>query len=73
MNLFTLLFGLPAAPVRGFVALARVIQEQAERELHDPASVRRQLEEIDERASAGQVGPEEQREAERRVIDRMRS
>ena len=73
MSLVTSLLGLPTTPVRGFLALARLIQEQTERELRDPAAVRHQLEEIDERAAAGELSPEEQRAAERQVLDRLRT
>lgn len=47
MNLLTLLFRLPFLPVRGLVALGELIQDEAERELHDPSRVRRELEEVE--------------------------
>jgi hypothetical protein len=55
MGLLTLPFRLPLMPVRGFIRLAELIREQAERELYDPAAVRRQLEEAEEAAVSGEI------------------
>jgi cytochrome c-type biogenesis protein CcmH/NrfG len=73
MSLVSFLLGLPLAPVRGFVALGRVIEQQVDQELYSPAAVRRQLEEIDRAAAAGELSPEEQKAAERRVLSRLTS
>ncbi|MBV8200145.1 MAG: gas vesicle protein G, partial [Acidobacteria bacterium] len=54
MGLLTLLFRLPFLPVQAVIQLGQLIQEQAEQELHDPASVRRQLEEIEQVQRAGE-------------------
>ena len=51
MNPFTFLFRLPLLPVRGFVRLGTLIQEQVEQEMASPARIRRQLEDV-ERARA---------------------
>ena len=59
MNPLTLPFGLPLRPLQGVIALAEAIGEQAERELHDPARVRRELEEAQRRAAAGEISGEE--------------
>jgi hypothetical protein len=59
MNLFTLLFRLPLMPLRGFVWLGETLREEAERELHDPAAVRRELEEAEAEARAGYLSEEE--------------
>lgn len=56
--------GLPLLPVRGVLALARTIQQQAEQELTSPAAVRRRLEAV-ERESGDDSGPlAEQRKSE---------
>ena len=41
-----LLFALPLAPVRGLTGLARLLRDQAERELRDPINVHRELTEL---------------------------
>lgn len=66
MGLLSWTVGLPLAPVRGLLGLGRVIQQQADAQLHDPAAVRRRLEELDEEMRAGRVDPRTaaQRQAE---------
>jgi hypothetical protein len=59
MDLFTLLFRLPLMPLRGFLWLAETLHEEAERELHDPASVRRELEDAEAEARAGYLSQDE--------------
>lgn len=65
------LLGLPLAPVRGITALARVLKEQAEHELYDPATAMRRLEELQEAAAAGELSEAELAEAEQQIIDRL--
>ena len=72
MGLISGVFGAPLVPVKGFLRIARLIQQQVDQELHDPAAVRKQLEEIDRAASAGELSEQEQRAAEEMVIERMR-
>lgn len=71
MGLVSLVLGLPFAPVRGVIALGEMIQEQVERELYDPASVRRELEAAEEARAAGRITAEEEAEIQRRVLGRM--
>jgi Gas vesicle protein G len=59
MNLLTLLLRMPFLPMRVLVQLAEVIRDQAERELHDPAAVRRQLEEAQEAHISGEISDED--------------
>jgi Gas vesicle protein G len=72
MDLFTLLFRLPLMPLRGFLWLSETLYEEAERELHDPAAVRRELEEAEAEAQAGYLSEDElsrvQAEATARMI-----
>lgn len=71
MGLLTLPFRLPLLPVQGVVRLAQLIQEQAERELTDPAAVARQLEDAEQARAAGQLSDEELAEAEEAAISRI--
>lgn len=59
MNLFTLLFRLPLMPLRGVLWLGETLRDEAERELRDPAAVRRALEEAEAEAQAGQLPADE--------------
>jgi hypothetical protein len=69
VGLVGFIVGLPLAPVRGVIALGRLIQEQVEHELHDPAAMRRTLEEAEEAREAGEISAEEETETQRRVLD----
>ena len=74
MDLISLTLGLPLAPVRGLLALARLLQEEAELELYSPTEVRRQVDEIEAARSAGELSDdeaaEETQEALNRLVDR---
>ncbi|MBO3746922.1 gas vesicle protein GvpG [Streptosporangiaceae bacterium NEAU-GS5] len=59
MGLISLLFGWPLAPVHGVIRLGQLIQEEAEREMHDPARVRRKLEEIEQLKADGEITEED--------------
>jgi cytochrome c-type biogenesis protein CcmH/NrfG len=67
----TLLFRLPLLPVRGVIRLAELIQDEAERELHDPALIRRQLEEAERERLAGNISEEELSQAEEEATSRL--
>ncbi|MFG2077403.1 Gas vesicle protein G [Nonomuraea maritima] len=72
MGLVTGLLTFPLyGPLRGLVWLAQRIQEQAETELHNPASVRRRLEEIEEARRAGLISEEEERRAVDEALQRL--
>jgi uncharacterized membrane protein len=59
MELLTLLLRLPFLPVQGVIRLGELLQEQAERELLDPARIRRELDEAQRRYEAGEISEEE--------------
>ena len=59
MNPLTAPFRFPLLPVRGLIQLGEVIQEEAERQLHDPARIRRELEDAQRRYEAGEISDEE--------------
>jgi hypothetical protein len=71
MDLLTLLFRLPFMPLRGFIRLGEVLHDQAERELRDPASVRRQLEEAEEAHSSGEISDADLAHVQGQAVDRM--
>ncbi|WP_406238635.1 gas vesicle protein GvpG [Nocardia sp. NBC_01009] len=71
MGLLSSILSLPLAPVRGVMWLGEVIQDQVEQQLHDPAALRGELEEIDRAAEAGHLSEEEQQQAQQAVLDRM--
>jgi len=64
MGILTGLLTLPLAPVRSVAWLAERILEQAEQQLYDPASIRRQLLEVGEAREAGLLSDEEATELE---------
>jgi hypothetical protein len=73
MDLFTLLFRLPLMPLRSFVRLAEILHDQAERELRDPASVRRQLEEAQEAHVSGEMSDADLAHVEGQAVGRLLS
>jgi hypothetical protein len=73
MDLFTLLFRLPLAPLRGFIRLGEILHEQAERELRDPASVRRQLEEAEQARLSGEMSDAEFGRVQGQAVGRLLS
>lgn len=50
-----MLLTLLLAPVRGVVRLAELLQDEAERQLHDPALIRRRLAEVEAAWQAGEI------------------
>jgi Gas vesicle protein G len=59
MTLLTFLFRLPLLPVRGFVNLATLIKEESEREMANPATIRRQLEHAERAQASGEMTHEQ--------------
>jgi Gas vesicle protein G len=59
MSLLTFLFRLPLLPVQGLVNLASVIRDEAEREMADPATLRRKLEYAEQARASGQMSDEQ--------------
>jgi hypothetical protein len=71
MGLITGILTLPLAPVRGTIALAEQIRQQAIDEFYDPASIRLQLEEVDRLRSTGVFSDEEADELEDELVERL--
>lgn len=71
MGLVSAILGFPLAPVRGVMALGEVIRRRVDEEMHNPASVRRQLEQAERAREAGEITPEEEAEIQRQVLERL--
>jgi hypothetical protein len=71
VGLITGILGLPLAPLRGTVAVAQQIREQAEKDFYDPATIRAQLEEVDRQRSAGELTDEEATAWEDELVERL--
>jgi hypothetical protein len=59
MGLLTLPFRLPFLPVQGVIKLGELLQEEAERQLYDPARIRHELDGAQRRYEAGEISEEE--------------
>lgn len=71
VGLFTGLLTLPLAPVRGVVWLAEQIEREADRQWRDPASVRRQIAEVDAAFEAGQLTAAERDDLQDDLVARL--
>jgi hypothetical protein len=71
VGLVTGLLGLPLMPIRGVVWLAEQILSEAEGQLHDPARIRAQLEQVDEARRRGELSDEECAEIENELLQRL--
>lgn len=71
MSLVTFPFKLPLLPVHAVVRLAQIIQDEAERTLADPATLRRELEQIEQARAAGEIPDEEAAELEKEALARF--
>jgi hypothetical protein len=71
MGLLSLPFRLPFLPVQAVVRLAEVIQEEAERTYYDPATIRRELAEIERARAAGDVSEKDAAQLQNEVVARL--
>lgn len=71
MDLFSMILGLPLAPLRGVLAVGRVLQQEAEQQLYDPTRVRREIEEIESAADAGELSKGEAQREEEQILGRV--
>jgi gas vesicle protein GvpG len=69
MDLLTLPLRLPFLPLTGVIKLAEIIGDEAERQLYDPARIRRELEEAQQRHDAGEITDEELAQIESRATE----
>ncbi len=71
MGLLTGLLTLPLAPVRGVVWVAECLEEQAQIELHDEASIHIGLLELEALRASGEVDEAELAAAEDALIEQL--
>jgi len=71
MSLLTLPFRLPFMPLQAFIHVSELIQQQVEREVYDPATIRRELEEAQRQRAAGNISEEEARRIEQEATSRL--
>jgi hypothetical protein len=71
VDLVSLTLGLPLAPLRGVLAVARLLQERAEQELYSPAQGRQELEEIEAARERQELPDEVTEQEEQRVMNRL--
>ena len=71
MGLLTVVFEAPLLPIKGVIRLAELIQDAAERQLHDPAAVRAELEEAERLHAAGEISDEELAARQRDALGRL--
>jgi Gas vesicle protein G len=71
VGLFTGLFTLPFAPVRGVIWLGERLLDQAYSELNDPQAIYRQLEEIEESRASGELSAQDSADAEAELVARL--
>lgn len=69
MDLLWALLTLPYAPVRGLTAVVKVVQREAESQLHNPSNIRRQLEELEEATAAGEISPAERDREQQQAVE----
>lgn len=62
---------LPLGPARGFVWVAGLVADEAERQMAEAASPSRALEELAAAAASGEISPEEAEAREAEIIERM--
>jgi len=71
MDLVTMTVGLPFAPLKGLLALARMLEEEAERELYSPSRVRRELEEIEAEQADQALSDEDAQARKQEAVTRL--
>lgn len=71
MGLLSGLLSLPLAPVRGVVAVADQVLQQAEEEFYDPVRIRRELEHVEQLRTDGTLSEEEATSWEDELVERL--
>ena len=71
MGLITGLLTLPLAPLRGTIAVAELLLEEAEAQLNDPDRIRAELEHVEHLRQEGALTDEEATSWEDSLIDRL--
>lgn len=73
MGLITGLLTLPLAPLRGTIAVAELLLEEAEARLNDPERIREELAHVDALREQGVLTDEEATSWEDSLIERLTS
>ncbi|MFB7500366.1 gas vesicle protein GvpG [Streptomyces sp. NPDC056161] len=71
MGLFEEILLLPLAPVRGSLWVLQQIAAEAERQHYDPATIRRELAELEQRLLAGDIDEGTFDRLEEQLLDRL--
>jgi len=71
MGLISALVTLPVAPLRGVVAVAEQVRQQAEATYYDPTLIRAELDEVSRLRDAGDIEEDEATAREDELIDRL--
>jgi gas vesicle protein GvpG len=71
MGLITGLLTLPLAPLRGTIAIAELLLEEAEAQLNDPERIRKELEHVESLREQGVLTEEEAVAWEDALIERL--
>jgi chorismate mutase len=71
VGLITGILGLPLAPLKGTIAIAEQVRQQAEEEFYDPGTIRRQLEAVDRARDEGTLSEDEATRLEDELVDRV--
>jgi hypothetical protein len=71
VGIITGLLTLPLAPVRGVMAIAELLAEEADRELAEASSPQRALAELEAARAAGEISEEDFAKLEGELIDEM--
>ncbi len=73
MGLITGLLTLPLAPLRGTLAVAELLLDEAEKQLNDPERIRAELEHVESLREQGVLTEEEAMAWEDTLIERLTS
>ena len=71
MGLISGILGLPLAPLRGVVAAAEQVRQQAEEQFYDPVAIRHQLEEVERLKAEGTLSEDEAIMWEDELVERL--
>jgi cytochrome c-type biogenesis protein CcmH/NrfG len=71
MGLISGILGLPMAPLRGVIAAAEQVRQQAEEDFYDPVAIRQQLEEVERLREEGALSEQEATMWEDELVERL--
>jgi hypothetical protein len=71
MGMITGLLTLPLAPVRGVAWVVEQVVDEADRQLYDPASIRRDLLQLEIDFEDGAISEQERETYEERLLERL--